>query len=131
MYRALFSHAYTTATRRITCEGTFLRDQALTYMVAVSKRPPVTKLNANTREAPPELTGTLPKNVDLFDQTKPELLKKYASHLTLKPQTALRFWKAGTVTCSLGQSCELRRLQQEGTTEPVQYSDWASPIVSA
>lgn len=95
------------------------------------KRLPGIMLNVNSVEVGLQLSRILQKYATLFDQTKLGLLKNYAAHLTLKPQAIPRFWNARSVPYALRDKVEseLHRLQQEGTIEPVQFFDWAAPIV--
>ncbi|CAH8498443.1 unnamed protein product [Dicrocoelium dendriticum] len=95
------------------------------------KRFPGIMSNVNLVKDNPQLSEILQKHAVLFDQSRSGLLKNYSAHLVLKPQTKPRFWKARTVPYALRDKVEseLRRLQSEGTVEPVQYSDWAAPIV--
>ena len=51
----------------------------------------------------------------------------------LDPEATPRFHKARSVPFALqaGVEEELERLQKQGIIEPVQFSDWAAPIVPA
>ena len=50
----------------------------------------------------------------------------------VSPEATPRFYKARTLPYSMRQKVEeeLTRLKEEGALEPVDYSDWAAPIVA-
>ena len=54
------------------------------------------------------------------------------AHLEVDPEATPRFHKARSVPYAMRQAVEdeLDRLVKEGTLEPVEYSDWATPLVS-
>lgn len=59
-------------------------------------------------------------------------LKGFQAKISIDPEAKPRFCKARTVPYALREKVELelQRLVDEGTLEPVEYSDWASPIVA-
>ena len=58
-------------------------------------------------------------------------LKGYEAKLQMDPTATPRFYKARSVPYSLKDMIEkeLDRLENEGIIEPVQFADWAAPIV--
>lgn len=58
-------------------------------------------------------------------------LKGYEVKLQVDPTATLRFYKARSVPYSLKDMIkkELDRLENEGIIKPVQFADWAAPIV--
>ena len=56
----------------------------------------------------------------------------YKAHLEVDPTATPQFSKARTLPYSMrkGVEEELNCLVQEGTLEPMEYSDWATPIVA-
>ena len=59
-------------------------------------------------------------------------LKGFKAKLSVDPQANPKYCRARSVPYSMNEKVEseLQRLVAEGTLEPVQFSDWASPIVS-
>ena len=77
-----------------------------------------------------ELEVLLSKYKDVFRE---ELgtFKGFQAHTELVPNSSPRFCKARTVPYTLRAKVEetLKTLVEEGTLEPVEFSNWASPIV--
>ena len=59
------------------------------------------------------------------------LLKGTAASLELKPDAKPRFYKSRPIPYAYKETVEteMKRLQKEGTIEPVTFSEWAAPIV--
>ena len=70
-----------------------------------------------------------------YDQVFQEGLGTFSgveAHLEVDPEATPRFHKARSVPYAMRQAVEdeLDRLVKEGTLEPVEYSDWATQLVS-
>jgi hypothetical protein len=59
-------------------------------------------------------------------------LKGFEAKISIYPDATPRFCKARSVPYSMREKVEieLQRLVDEGTLDPVQFADWASPIVA-
>ena len=78
----------------------------------------------------PKLHEVLRQYEEVF---KPELgtLQGYEAKIYVEQQATPRYCKARNVPYALREKVELEldRLTQEGVIEPIQFSDWAAPIV--
>ena len=76
------------------------------------------------------LQEVLDRHTEIF-QPGLGTLKGYQATIHVDAGAKPRFWKARPVPYALRDKVEqeLERLTQEGVIEPVQYSDWAAPIV--
>jgi len=74
----------------------------------------------------------LTKLLDQYSEDGIGTFKGYEAHLEIDPNAQPRFNKARPVLYSKKQGVEdeLDCLVAEGTLEPVEYSDWAAPIVA-
>ena len=59
-------------------------------------------------------------------------LKGYEANISVDPDAQPRFCKARSVPYAMTGKVEeeLERLEKEGIIEPVQFADWAAPIVA-
>ena len=59
-------------------------------------------------------------------------LKGFRARIYVDPDTAPRYNSARSVPYALRDKFdrELQRLQEEGTIEPVEFAEWAAPIVA-
>ena len=59
-------------------------------------------------------------------------LKGYKAKVRIDPEASPKFHRARSVPFALREKVdkELKRLEEEGTIEPVEFSDWAAPIVA-
>ena len=59
-------------------------------------------------------------------------LKGYKAKISVDPNARLHFCKARSVSYAMTGKVEkeLKRLEKEGIIEPVQFADWAAPIVA-
>ncbi|XP_064396342.1 uncharacterized protein K02A2.6-like [Halichondria panicea] len=80
---------------------------------------------------PAGLPKVLEKYSEIFEDGQ-GTFKGYEAHLEINPNAQPRYNKARTIPYSKrkGVEDELDRLVAEGTLEPVEYSDWAAPIVA-
>ncbi len=78
------------------------------------------------------MTKVLEKYKEIFADGQ-GTFEGYEAHLEIDPTAPPRYNKARTILYSKRQGVEdeleLDRLVAEGTLEPVEYSDWAAPIV--
>ena len=76
------------------------------------------------------LDAVLQKHPDAFKERLGHV-KNYSAKIHVDPSSSPRFCKARLVAYALrGKvNAELDRLQQEGIIEPVEFSEWAAPIV--
>ena len=79
----------------------------------------------------PNFLTTMLKRHQAVFQEGLGMLKGHKVKIVIDPQAAPRFCKARPVPYALRDKveAELDHLVSEGTLEPVQYSDWAAPIV--
>ena len=79
----------------------------------------------------PGLSELLNKYDEIFKEGL-GTFRDYEAKLEVSPEATPRFCKARTLPYSMRQKVEeeLTRLEEEGTLEPVDYSDWAAPIVA-
>ena len=79
----------------------------------------------------PQLHDLLSQYDELF-QERLGTFKDYEANIEMDPGATPRFCKARTVPYAMREKVEeeLDRLVAEGTLEPVDYSDWAAPIVA-
>jgi hypothetical protein len=82
-----------------------------------------------------QYNGDLQDVLSKYDQVFQKGLgtfKGLEARLEIDPDATPRFCKARTVPYAMRQGVEeeLDRLVKEGTLEPVEYSDWAAPIVA-
>ena len=79
----------------------------------------------------PGLSELLSKYDEIFQEGL-GTLKGYEAKIEVDPEATPRFCKARTLPYSMRHRVEeeLNRLVTEGTLEPVDYSDWAAPIVA-
>ena len=77
------------------------------------------------------LTNTLDQYREVFEDGL-GTFQGFEAHLEIDPNAQPRFNKARSIPYSKRQGVEdeLDRLVAEGTLEPVEYSDWAAPIVA-
>ena len=77
-----------------------------------------------------KLNDLLDHHSSLF-QTGLGTLKDYKAKIYVHPQARPKFCKAWQVPYSMKSKVEeeFERLQKEGIIEPVQYAEWAAPIV--
>ena len=77
-----------------------------------------------------KLNDLLDRHSTLF-QTGPGTLKDYKAKIYVDPQAKPKFCKAWQVPYSMRSKVEeeLERLEKEGIIGPVQYAEWAAPIV--
>ena len=77
-----------------------------------------------------QLEGILQKHAQLFQESL-GTLKGTAAKIHVDPTATPIFHKARPVPYALREKIEhdLERLEKAGTIEPVQYSEWATPIV--
>ena len=81
--------------------------------------------------APPtNLQAVLDRQAGIF-KDKLGLVKGVSAKLFVDPEVVRRFCKPRTVPFALREKVnkELERLEKSGVIEPVQFSDWAAPIV--
>ena len=73
----------------------------------------------------------LHRHADVFDDTKLGKLKDFKAKIHLREPHMPKFCKPRTLPYKLRPmvEAELKRLEQEGTIEPVQHAEWAAPIV--
>ena len=76
------------------------------------------------------LQDTLDRNQELF-QPGLGTLKGFEAKIYVDPEAKPRFCKARPLPYAIRQMVEkeLERLEKEGIIEPVQYADWAAPVV--
>ena len=76
------------------------------------------------------LQGILDKHPELFRNELGQL-KGTSAKIFVDPEARPRFFKPRPISYFLRQKVdkELQRLQQEGIVMPVQFSDWATPVV--
>ena len=76
------------------------------------------------------LDAVLQKHPDVFKE-RLGLVKDYSAKIHVDPSSSPRFCKAKPVAYAfrVKVNAELDRLQQEGIIEPVEFSEWAAPIV--
>ena len=79
----------------------------------------------------PGLPDLLTKYSEVFQEGLGSF-KGYEATINVDPTATPRFYKARTVPYAMRESveAELDRLVAQGTLEPVEYSDWAAPIVA-
>lgn len=77
------------------------------------------------------LTSILNQNSEVFEDGL-GTFQGFEAHLEIDPNAQPRFNKARPIPYAKRQGVEdeLDRLVVEGTLEPVEYSDWAAPIVA-
>ena len=81
--------------------------------------------------AQPGLSMVLDQHIEVFEDGL-GTFRDYEARLEIDPQAQPRFNKARSVPYAMkkGIEEELDRLVAEGTLQPVDYSDWAAPIVA-
>ncbi|KAK3700097.1 hypothetical protein QZH41_015051 [Actinostola sp. cb2023] len=96
---------------------------------------PYTLYTVKSSRSPPyqvniELNDVVNSYPQLFEEGLGTLKGKKA-RIHVDPSTKPEFYRARPVPYTLREKIEqeLERLQKEGTIEPVQYSEWATPIV--
>ena len=69
---------------------------------------------------------------NLFGRCVPRGSWNFKARICVDPDTPPRFNPARSVPFALRDKVdmELERLQKEGTIEPVEFTEWASPIVA-
>ena len=77
-----------------------------------------------------ELQELLDRHGEVF-QAELGTLRGYEAKIHVEPGAKPRFCKARTVPYALRKKVEqeLERLTKEGIIEPIQFADWAAPIV--
>lgn len=82
------------------------------------------------KDVNPKLKTVLDKHKDVFKDEIGQINGVHAS-IRIDPQATPRFFKARPIPYALREriEAELDRLQNEGIIRPVQFSEWASPIV--
>ena len=80
--------------------------------------------------SPPDLESILARHSAVFKDER-GTLRGTSAKMHIDPQTTPRFSRARPVPYSLRSKIdkELERLQNDGVIEPVQFADWAAPIV--
>ena len=80
---------------------------------------------------PSELQETLSKYRAVFEEGL-GTLKDFKASIDVDPRAKPRFYKSRSIPYAMRDlvTKELQRLVSEGVLEPVQFSDWASPIVA-
>ena len=95
----------------------------------------LTKIRLNWEEihytTTPDLHDLLNQHPEIFQDCL-RTFKGYEARIEVDPDATPRFCKACTVPYAMREKVkvELDRLVAEGTLKPVDYSDWAAPIVA-
>ena len=85
----------------------------------------------NNVRSNPLLQELLDRHQEVFN-AELGTLKGYKAHISVDPNATPRFCKARPVPYALYGKVdeELQRLEKDGILEPVQFADWAAPIVT-